>query len=103
MTTIHMNWGKLELTAEGHTGSAPAGQDIICAGISAIITGLGQYLLADEDGLRPELEIEPGYTTIRARPLIWKWRKAKAAFYQAMLGLELIAEQHAEYVRIEEE
>ena len=29
--------GKVILTAEGHSGYAPAGEDIVCAGISALM------------------------------------------------------------------
>ena len=103
MTIIHMSWKKLELTAAGHANNAPKGQDIVCAGISAIVTTLGQYLLADEKWLRPEISLAPGNTMIRARPRIWKRKKAKEAYYQAILGLQLIAEQYPGNVLIEEE
>ena len=34
----------LTLTAEGHAGYAPSGQDIVCAGVSALLYGYVAYL-----------------------------------------------------------
>ena len=34
----------LEIFAEGHAGYAPVGQDIVCAGVSALLYGFVAYL-----------------------------------------------------------
>ena len=103
MTTIHMNWKKLELRAEGHAGAGNYGEDIVCAGISAIVTSLGQYLLRYELCMRPELTLISGESKIRARP-IYGWKKrTKEAFQQAVDGLTVMAECYPKHVRIEEE
>ena len=34
----------LEIFAEGHAGYAPVGQDIVCAGVSALLYGVVAYL-----------------------------------------------------------
>ena len=39
----------LELSAHGHAGYAPRGQDVVCAGVSALIYGFIAYL----EGLLP--------------------------------------------------
>ena len=56
----------LELSAHGHAGYAPRGQDVVCAGVSALIYGFIAYLerlspIATEKAARdgtPRLEVE---------------------------------------------
>ena len=36
MTTITINWRELSLTAKGHACAGNFGEDIVCAGISAL-------------------------------------------------------------------
>lgn len=103
MTKIRMDWRRMELTAEGHAGAAERGEDIVCAGISAIITALGQYLMRYEQFMRPQLTMQSGESKIRGRPLPgWK-KKAQAAFRQACDGLMIMAECYPDHVRFEEE
>lgn len=103
MTRIRMNWRRLELTAEGHAGGGEAGHDVVCAGISAVTAALGQYLLRYRQFMRPELTIGDGITKIRARPMR-PWRKrTRAAFRQAMDGLNGIAENYPDHVESKEE
>ena len=103
MTTIHMDWGRLELRAEGHAGAGTAGNDLICAGISAITGTLAQYLLRYEWLMRPEIEMEPGQCRIRAKPLPGRRRQAQEAYRMAMDGLEMLARQFPDHVRTEED
>ena len=103
MTKIHMDWKRLELTAEGHANAGNYGEDIVCAGISAIITALGQYMLRYEKTMRPELTLRSGVSRIRARPARGWEERAREAFRQAVDGLELMAESYADHVSIKEE
>jgi hypothetical protein len=48
----------LEIFAEGHAGYAPVGQDIVCAGVSALLYGFVAYLretlpIAKAEDFRP--------------------------------------------------
>ena len=102
MTRICMDWRRLELTAEGHAGAARKGEDIVCAGISAIITALGQYMLRYELVMRPALSLREGESKIRGRPVPgWKAR-TKEAFRQACDGLKIMAESYPDHVSFEE-
>lgn len=103
MTTIRMDWKSLELTAEGHAGGGEVGRDIICAGISAIINSLGQYLLRYEHMMRPIIRLHPGASYIRGRPVPGYRRRAREAFRQAMDGLQNLADQYPNHARIIEE
>ena len=103
MTKVRMDWRRMELTAEGHAGAGKHGEDIVCAGISAIVTSLGQYMLRYEAGMRPELTLKSGESKIRARP-VWGWRRrTREAYRQAVDGLTIMAESYPDYVSIEEE
>ena len=103
MTRITMDWEKLELTAYGHAGAGDYGKDIVCAGISAIMTSLGQYMLRYEDGMRPVLSLRGGESKIRGRPIPgWKTR-TREAFRQACDGLMIMAESYPDHVSYEED
>jgi len=54
-----------EMTFRGHAGYAPAGQDIVCAGVSALFGALAQSLQRKEDDGSGTLEIQEGDGTWR--------------------------------------
>ena len=41
--------GRYGISVTGHAGYAPAGQDIVCASISTLLVGLGNYLTEHEN------------------------------------------------------
>lgn len=53
------------LTAEGHADYGPAGQDIVCAAVSALLLALAERL--QEKNLVKELVMRPGYVRITMR------------------------------------
>lgn len=62
----------LELTAFGHAEQAPRGQDLVCAGISALLYGFIAYLetlspleAAETDGGTPHLTCSEGEGLLR--------------------------------------
>ncbi|MBR6782608.1 MAG: ribosomal-processing cysteine protease Prp [Clostridia bacterium] len=70
----------LELSAHGHAGYAPRGQDVVCAGVSALLYGFISYLegllpIATEKTPRegtprletPQLEVEEGDGLLKVR------------------------------------
>lgn len=100
----------LELWARGHAGYASRGQDIVCAGVSALLFGYIAYLeglspSATEDGSSseggiPHLEITEGdgYLRVRTRGLVGQdvegWRVTES-------GLSLIASAYPAYVAVD--
>ena len=44
MIKILINAKKGYIKVEGHSGYAPIGQDIICAGVSSIVNGMYLYI-----------------------------------------------------------
>lgn len=86
-----------ELTVSGHAGFAPAGEDIVCAGVSALVGALGAYLgeLEERGGGTLTVTNESGAWRVRFDPA-GKKREALAAFDTAWAGLGLIEERYPE-------
>jgi uncharacterized protein YsxB (DUF464 family) len=106
MTTVRMNWARLELDAEGHAGYAPAGRDIVCAGISAVTMALLNYLMEEERKgflkVKWSMNEKSGAIRIRAKPYAAHWTGTLACYRMAVIGLRAIAENYPGNIEIEE-
>jgi uncharacterized protein YsxB (DUF464 family) len=97
---------KLKLSAEGHTGDGPHGQNIVCAGVSVLTQTLLNALTEEEEkqNITLEWDLAPGeihISVLHARN--WHCRNtAKAYFRMAVIGLEAIAQNYAGQIEIEE-
>ena len=80
----------------GHAGYAPAGYDIVCAGVTALTQGLVRSMegLADD---RIETDIGSGMASIQYGDLSEKGRLLIDSFF---IGICMIAEEFPDYVRI---
>lgn len=59
---IRVRAGERRITVSGHAGYAPAGQDIVCAAVSALMYALAGYL--EETGQAARSDIRRGYADI---------------------------------------
>lgn len=89
--------------AQGHSGFAPAGKDIVCAAVSVLaqtaVLGLCHYL-----GNRVDVEVRDGFLDCRARPVTGKEALQAETILRTMyLGLTAIKENYGKYVEISEE
>ena len=87
----------MRLEAAGHAGYAPAGQDIVCAGVSTLMQALVS-LLAGEENARSDAFDEPDgprLTVTAARPCT-AW--VEGAFELAKAGFALLAERYPDNV-----
>lgn len=84
----------LHLTATGHAGAAPHGEDLVCAGVSTLLCTLAAQL--EQSGCSSS-RLEPGCAELRAE----RTRTALAAFSFAETGLRLLAGQYPQYVCIQ--
>lgn len=100
----------LEIAAEGHAGYAPVGQDIVCAGVSALLYGFVAYL-------RETLPIATARDSApKGRAPLWEvseedgrlWVRThgsdgrdKAAFASVEAGLRLIAACYPHHVTLD--
>lgn len=88
----------MRLEAAGHAGYAPAGQDIVCAGVSTLMQALVS-LLAGEENAHSDAFDEPDgprLTVTAARPCT-AW--VEGAFELAKAGFALLAERYPDNLR----
>ena len=98
----------LELFAHGHAGYAPRGQDVVCAGVSALLYGFVAYLeglspiatAESLDGETPHLEVGEGdgILTVKTRGMGGKDLDGVAVI---QAGLGLIASCYPTFVTVD--
>ena len=92
------------MTATGHAGFAPAGQDIVCAGISALFFATAEYLRQMTiSGLlygEPVLRLEPGNVKISCEPAAVAEEEAEHVFRLLETGCRQIAESYPNNVSV---
>jgi len=91
----------LGLRVWGHACSAPAGQDLVCAGVSALVITLCSRVkeLERAGAASPrELTASPGYASIRCEEGSGQLREA---FDTVTAGLRLLSGAYPEYVVFE--
>ena len=85
-----------EITISGHANYAACGQDIICAGVTALARTLIKSTLdLTEDKIK--YEISPGWVDIQHGNLS---EKAKTLVDSFFVGIRLIADEFPDYVAI---
>ena len=84
------------ITASGHAGYAPRGQDIVCAAVSTLVKVLIRSI-EDLTADKIEYGIWPGMVDITYENLSEKSRTLIDSFF---LGVCMIAEEYPNHVRI---
>lgn len=104
MITICFNG--LRMTASGHAGYAQPGQDIVCAGVSALAFAAAEYLTQmqtwnklDQD---PVILLEPGEIRLECSPKITAQEEAEHVFRMLEIGCRLIAQSYPNNVSVED-
>ena len=107
MTKAKMDWKKMTLELDGHAGSAPYGQDIVCAAISILSQSLVNAL-ADLSvkynltGVQWFGTAEEGKLKVQAMVCWANLSLVRGYFEVAVTGLRMIAEKYPEYIKLEE-
>lgn len=95
MITIVMSADRVKI--RGHAGYAPQGQDIVCAGVTA----LTQTLVESIEGLTGneiKYDMSPGRVDIEiGNPD----EDAQLLMDSFLVGIEMIADEFPEYIRVE--
>lgn len=95
-TLIEVRVRKNHIHASGHAGHAPPGQDIVCAGVTALVQTLAESIQAlTEDKIK--YEISPGRADIYYGNLSEKSRTLMDSFF---IGICMIAGEFPDNVRI---
>jgi uncharacterized protein len=84
------------LEVKGHANSAPYGQDLICAGVSAVTLGGLNALL---DGKSYDIVTKEGYVSLKASKPVSE--HDRTVIETMIVQLESLAESHKDYVRLE--
>lgn len=102
MVIITYDCGKFELTAQGHAGAAPAGEDLVCAAATMLVRTFAENAkLMDKSGIVSgvQIELEGGNAHVLCRPAK-KYRAVARAVLQAVcIGFELLEQEYPEHVR----
>lgn len=103
MIRAKMDVEGMRLTLDGHANYAPAGQDIVCAAVSALIYTLAGNL---ERMLRPgeyTLDLAQGHALIEARPPRDRAEDCRKLFGAIAHGLSMLAAQYGNHIQLEGE
>lgn len=93
---IEVDVRKDGITVIGHAGYAPAGQDIVCAGVSTLTQNLIKSI-EDLTADKIEYEISPGWVDITYGDLSEASKTLVDSFFIGICG---IAEMYPGYARI---
>lgn len=92
------------MTASGHAGFAQTGQDIVCAGVSALAFTAAEYLMQMQtwDKLEgdPVILLEPGEIRLECEPKITAEEEAEHVFRMLEIGCRLIAKSYPNNVTV---
>lgn len=94
MITIEQTDGCI--TVAGHAGYAPIGQDIVCAGVSALVTA---FVASVEELTEDEIQADmtAGSAVIRYENLSARAQLLMDSFF---LGVGMIADEYGEFVQV---
>lgn len=95
--TAERSGGICRLVVDGHAGYNP-GNDIVCAGVSAIVRTLAEWMKRHEPSAWVRCESGKAVVTMRDGSA-----ESCAVFEAAVGGLRDVAARYGEWVRVEEE
>ena len=97
--------GKGCLRAEGHAGSAPYGQDLVCAGVSVLMLTAQRMagVLEREDAAVCRSMVVQGLGSVQCLPAADRAERVQGVLDTVAAGLELLAESFPDCVEYREE
>ena len=100
MTKVLYEPKSLHIRIEGHAGSAPKGEDLVCAGASAL--GFALLLAAGEEDYNAVIDTDNGVMDVRCKPSgLWGRDHCTVMMETIAGGLELMAGQYPDYMTFE--
>ena len=106
MTTVTYRdyYDKTLIIAEGHSGSAPRGQDLVCAGISCLVYTLLNTLADEEASGRIRLVrnvVRDGYVCVELESFGFSRERIKGIVDTFMTGVYMLSESYPGNLRVE--
>ena len=101
VTLFHASGVLVGFQAEGHSGYAQAGEDVVCSAISALTTAAANGL-TEILGLCPAIEAEDGFLYVMLDQQTGEedLEKAGIILNTMALGLRSIAETYGNFIKI---
>lgn len=97
--------GSIHMTLRGHSGSAPKGQDLICAAATMLAYTAGQAVqfLYEQDKLKckPKVSIREGCAVVIATPKEDAVAETLHTFWVVQAGIHVLAANYPQYVTLE--
>ena len=92
------------MEATGHAGYAEKGQDIVCAGASALFYAAAECLSKmgtwEKMSECPVILMRPGYVKLACVPRITAVEEADLLFRFLETGCKMLAEEYPEYISV---
>lgn len=95
MIEVECREGSIVVT--GHAGFAPPGQDIVCAGVTALVRTLALALGRSEPAEDIFIDIEPGRAVFEYEKLTDAGKIHAGSF---LIGMNWLAETYPDYVQV---
>ena len=97
--------GSIHLKVKGHAGTAPKGQDLVCASATMLVYTVAQAMsFMHEQGQleeKPHIKIREGKAIVVARPREDFYAEALHTFWVAQCGAHLLAKNYPEAVSLD--
>ena len=96
--------GSIHLKVKGHAGTAPKGEDLVCASATMLVYTVAQAMsFMHEQGQleeKPHIKIREGKAVVVARPKEEFFAEALHTFWVAQCGAHLLAKNYPEAVTL---
>lgn len=104
MTKVYYReyYGRDFITIEGHSGYGVKGEDIVCAGVSAIVCTLVNCMCDEEAADRVRLLrkiVRDGYVCLEIEHFDFAKERTKSIVEACLYGLSILEEEYPQYVR----
>ncbi len=102
---IRARYGRRSMTLElrGHAGSAPKGEDLVCAAASALAFTAAEALRDEGDRFFPRVVSSSGALRIACEPLSGSRKACRRLLDTIWIGFELLARDYPACVSAEKE
>lgn len=85
---------------KGHAGTAPKGEDLVCAAASILVYALAGLEKLEQLG-EHKARINSGYSMVRTEPLPGLWPNVVTAYDAVCNGFAILQKQYPEAVKYE--
>ena len=87
------------IEVKGHAGSGPSGHDLVCAAVSAILTGGANELVNLDKNFKKTIELKEGYAKIENSS---NDDRVNEAMQVIATMLKTVQESYSQFIRIED-